>query len=133
MNRILIGLAVAILWVGCANAQTTTSARVVATCGTISYTTGGPQPMTMDTTGTLCTVSGGGGGSNPAAGATGSAVPADASYNGVNVGGNLRGQTGVNPSGSVYAGQNDITSVNGTTVLVNTCTVGVSAQTTSLS
>jgi hypothetical protein len=51
---------------------------------------------------------------NPAAGATGSAVPADASYNGLNIGGTLRGQTGVNPTGSVYAAQMDITSLDGT-------------------
>src|SRR6185437_13000416 len=36
-----------------------------------------------------------GSGSNPAAGATGSAVPADADYQGVNVGGNLTGVTGL--------------------------------------
>lgn len=52
-------------------------------------------------------------GSNAAASATGSGVPADASYNGVNVGGTLRGQTGVNPTGSVYAGQIDLSSMNG--------------------
>lgn len=38
--------------------------------------------------------SGGGGGSNPAAGPTAAAVPLDASYNGLNVAGNLVGQTG---------------------------------------
>ena len=43
-------------------AQTTTSARVVASCGGITYVAGSPQPLTIDTTGTLCTVSGGGGG-----------------------------------------------------------------------
>ncbi len=43
-------------------------------------------------------------GGNAAASATGSAVPADAGYNGLNVGGTLRGQTGTNTSGSVYAG-----------------------------
>lgn len=37
---------------------------------------------------------GGGGGSNPAAGPTGSAVPADADYNGVSVSGTLQGSTG---------------------------------------
>lgn len=36
-----------------------------------------------------------GSGSNPAAGATGAAVPADADYHGVNVGGNLSGVTGL--------------------------------------
>lgn len=51
-----------------------------------------------------------GGGSNAAASATGSAVPANGSYNALNVGGTLRGQTGTNTSGSVYAG--DVNVVN---------------------
>lgn len=50
---------------------------------------------------------------NPAVGATGSAVPAQASYDGINVAGNLRGNTGVNPTGSVFAAQCDLTSLNG--------------------
>ncbi len=49
-------------------------------------------------------------------GATGSAVPAQADYAGLNVAGTLRGATGVNPSGSIYATQVDIASVAGTTV-----------------
>src|SRR6185312_9623512 len=45
-----------------------------------------------------------GSGSNPAAGATGSAVPADADYQGVNVGGTLTGVTGKSlNSGAVIA------------------------------
>ena len=56
---------------------------------------------------------GGGGGSNAAASATGSGVPTDADYGGLNVGGTLRGQTGVNPFGSTYAAQTDLSSVNG--------------------
>ena len=40
-------------------------------------------------------------------------VPGNAVYVGLNVAGNLRGQTGVSPTGSVYAAQNDITSLNG--------------------
>jgi hypothetical protein len=52
-------------------------------------------------------------------GVTGFAIPADASYTGVNVGGNLRGQTGVNPSGTVYAAQTDIASIAGTTADTN--------------
>jgi hypothetical protein len=61
-------------------------------------------------------VAGGGSGSNAAAGVTGSGVPADADYVGLNVGGTLRGQTGVNPTGAVYAGQVDIASVGGSAV-----------------
>jgi hypothetical protein len=83
-------------------------------------------------TGTACpvpvTVVGGSGGTNPAASATGAAVPANASYNGVNVGGNLQGQTGVNPSGSVYAAQTDLTSVGGTTVSTGTGAQGAGTQ-----
>jgi hypothetical protein len=48
-------------------------------------------------------------------------VPADADYGGVNVAGTLRGTTGVNPSGSIYAQQVDLASVAGTT----TVTAGV--------
>lgn len=48
-------------------------------------------------------------------GATGAAVPASADYEGINVGGTLRGVTGVNPSGTVYAQQVDLASVGGTT------------------
>ena len=49
-------------------------------------------------------------------GSTGSAAPASANEAGLVVGANLRGWTGVNPSGSVYAGQIDIASVSGTTI-----------------
>ena len=69
---------------------------------------------------------GGGGGSNPAAGPTGSAVPADADYQGLNVGGTLRGQTGVNPTGTVYAGQTDLTSVGGTSFALGQTTMSAS-------
>ena len=55
------------------------------------------------------------GASEVSAGPTGSGVVSEASYNGINVGGTLRGQTGVNPSGSIYATQVDLASVGGTT------------------
>jgi len=61
-------------------------------------------------------------------GATGSAVPAASIYPGLNVGGTLRGATGVNPSGSVYAQQHDVTSVNGVTVLTGSGATGTGAQ-----
>lgn len=51
----------------------------------------------------------------PFSGTTGAAVPAAAGYQGLNVAGNLVGATGVNPSGTVYAQQMDLTSVGGTT------------------
>ena len=50
-------------------------------------------------------------------GATGSAVPASASYDGLNVAGTLRGITGVNPSGTIYAQQQDIASILGVTAI----------------
>lgn len=52
-------------------------------------------------------------------GATGAAVPASASYEGINVAGTLRGATGVNPSGTVYATQIDLASVGGATFALN--------------
>jgi hypothetical protein len=53
---------------------------------------------------------------NAAASNTGSAVPTQASYDGINVAGNLRGNTGSNPSGSIYAAHCDIASISGTTL-----------------
>ena len=43
----------------------------------------------------------------------GSAVPTTGIYDALNVAGTLRGWTGVNPSGSIYAGQVDVASVGG--------------------
>lgn len=60
---------------------------------------------------------------NPAASSTGSAVPASASYEGINVGGTLRGITGVNPTGSVYSPQIDVASW-GATVMSTTTILG---------
>lgn len=67
-------------------------------------------------------------GSNPAAGATGSAVPADGSYNALNVGGTLRGQTGSNPTGTTYSAHTDITSIAGTTASAGAGAVGTGSQ-----
>lgn len=53
---------------------------------------------------------------NPVVTTTGNLVPNSGWYASINVGGNLRGWTGVNPAGTVYAGQTDIASINGTTV-----------------
>jgi hypothetical protein len=58
---------------------------------------GNTQPLKVDVSGNLLTSGGGGGGSNPAAGPTGTAVPADASYTGINVAGNLVGVSTANP------------------------------------
>lgn len=61
-------------------------------------------------------------------GATGSAVPASASYGGINVAGTLRGATGVNPSGSIYATQVDISSIAGTTTATGNGVVSAGVQ-----
>lgn len=55
---------------------------------------------------------------------TGSAVPANALYNGLNVAGNLRGLTGSNPTGSVFAAQTDLVGVNGVTALAGNGVTG---------
>ena len=55
-------------------------------------------------------------GGNAAASATGAAVPADADYQGLNVAGTLRGQTGVNPTGTQYAADINLASLNGTSL-----------------
>jgi len=65
---------------------------------------------------------------NTAASATGAAVPANADYQGVNVGGTLRGATGVNPSGSIFAQQGDLTSVAGTTTATGNGVVSAGVQ-----
>jgi hypothetical protein len=65
-----------------------------------TYTTAQTAPLSLDTSGNL-RVAVTGGGSNAAASATGSAVPASAGYTGVNVGGTLRGVTGLS-TGSLF-------------------------------
>ena len=65
---------------------------------------------------------------NAAASATGSAVPASGDYGAINVSGTLRGQTGVNPSGSVYAAQMDIASMNGVSVTMGNGVAGTGVQ-----
>lgn len=55
---------------------------------------GDRSPLQLDASGNLKVTFAGGSPSNPAAGPTGSAVPGDASYTGVNVGGILQGVTG---------------------------------------
>lgn len=81
-----------------------------------------------NSSGDATTGAGGGGGGASAVGATGAAVPGNADYQGINVGGTLRGGTGVNPSGSVYAQQIDIASVAGVTA-VNDAAIGAALTT----
>src|SRR5579859_1005991 len=78
--------------------------------------------LSLDGSGNLNVNVAAGSSGNAAAAATGSAVPASADYTGINVAGTLRGQTGVNPSGSIYAGQMDLASVAGTTTDTNSGT-----------
>jgi adhesin/invasin len=87
-----------------------------------SYTTAQTSPLSLDTSGSLRVNVVSGSTGNAAAGNTGSAVPTQADYSGVNVGGTLRGQTGANPSGTIYAGQVDLASVAGTTADTNSGT-----------
>lgn len=61
-------------------------------------------------------------------GATGSAVPAISIYPGINVGGTLRGATGANPSGTIYAQQVDLASVAGTTTATGNGVSGAGTQ-----
>ena len=79
-------------------------------------TTGQTLPFQLDSSGRLIVNVGAGSSGNAAASATGSPVPANADYGGLNVAGTLRGQTGVNPAGSVYAAQTDLSSVGGASI-----------------
>jgi hypothetical protein len=71
----------------------------------VAVTSSNPLPIAI--------ISGATSGSNAAASATAAAVPAYADYVGLNVGGNLKGQTGVMPAGSIIAAQTDLSSVGG--------------------
>lgn len=111
MRHMLSGLSVlALLCCAAAPAPSKaqpSSAVVVSTCGTPpgTYVAGQSYPLTQNTNGNACTsASASGTFTDAATGATGSPVPGSASYTGLNVAGNLRGWSGLNPSGSIYAG-----------------------------
>jgi len=91
-------------------ATATVADQLIAPSSWFAFTVGGATQLTCITatsTASINTVGGtglptgagggggGGSGSNTAASATGAAVPADAGYTGVNIGGNLVGMTGV--------------------------------------
>lgn len=82
-----------------------------------TYTNGQTSPLNLDTNGNLRVNVTSGSTGNAAAGNTGAAVPAQADYTGLNVAGNLRGATAVNPTGTVYAQQMDIASIAGNVTL----------------
>ncbi len=119
-------------------ASATVADQLIAPNSWFAFTVGAATQLTCITASSTTTINmvggsglptgagggGGGSGSNAAASATGSSVPSSASYNGLNVGGTLRGQTAVNPTGSVYAAQSDISSVAGTTVSTGAGAVG---------
>jgi hypothetical protein len=75
----------------------------VATTAAPSYTDTDQVTLSTDLAGSLRVAVVSGSTGNAAASATGSAVPAQADYQGLNVSGTLRGQTGTNTSGVVYA------------------------------
>lgn len=76
-------------WAGSIGGLTKVQIRLSA------YTSGTPSAYIQTSQSGGSSGAGGGGGSNAAAGATGSAVPASASYEGVNIAGNLTGVTGL--------------------------------------
>jgi len=97
-----------------------------------TISSGNASPLQLDASGNLLVNVKAGSSGNAAAGPTGSAIPASADYQGINVGGTLRGATGVNPSGTVYAEQMDVTSVAGTTAVTaaaGVLKVGISGST----
>src|SRR5579884_519892 len=87
--------------------------------GGVSLSDGQRGDLQLDANGYLKVNVVAGSSGNAAASATGSAVPSSADYQGLNVSGTLRGATGVNPSGSVYAQQVDLASAAGTTLDTN--------------
>lgn len=102
MTRIIVLLA-ALLLSTVAQAQTTVRPCITTgtnTCPPVS--SDNPMPISGSITVAFSTI--------------GSAVPSTGLYNGINVAGTLRGWTGVNPSGSIYAAQIDLASVAGATV-----------------
>lgn len=129
IKHLAVGCVATLALFACAevNKASAQQSSIVVACGTQSIPLGSPSGTYMDQTGNLCTnATGGGGGSNPAAGPTGSAPPASASYDGLNVGGTLRGQTGANPNGTIYSAHTDLTSVGGVSMSAGAGAVGTS-------
>lgn len=122
-----------------AGAQVTTFGGTASTFGTAFPATGtaagfkdstgtNMEPGNLDASGNLKVNIAAGSTGNAAAGATGAAVPASADYQGINVGGTLRGQTGVNPTGTVFAAQTDLASIAGTPVATLDFDTGAGSQ-----
>ena len=92
---------------------------VQKTSGAALTTDGKYSPLQVDSSGNLRVT---GSFNSASVGSTGSAVPSSADYIGINVAGTLRGATGVNPTGTVYALQVDLASIAGTTVVTGSGT-----------
>jgi len=129
-------IAAALLFIGLAQPAQAQSWIQFATCGTPPRTlpVGSPATIGVDTTGSLC-ISG-----TIAATLTfptiGAAVPATGIYNGINVGGTLRGVTGLSLGSTfsqtvaiVDASGNQITSFGGATTIANGADVALGATT----
>jgi hypothetical protein len=131
MRNLLLAFAVLATSLWIASGVHAQSAVVVSSCGTppATYSAGFTRAVTQDTAGLTCTsASASGTFTDDATGTTGNPVPGSAAYDGVNFGGNLVGQTGVNPSGSIFAAQVDIASVGGVTLLRGNGVTGTGSQ-----
>lgn len=103
------------------------SQPAVSTAAAPTYTEGASVFLSTDLAGNL-RITGSISATNPSVSTTGAAVPASGTYQGINVAGNLRGWTGVNPSGSIFAGQVDLASIAGTTTATGNGVVGAGVQ-----
>ncbi len=126
MTRILLALAACLALPAVASADpapgTVTGAIVVPTCGQQTYKVGASVAMTQDQTGTLCTVSGGGGGGTVTPG-TLTLTPLDVStvttggtaVNALSAGHRNKGGWIANPVGAQPLCINEIGTASGTT------------------
>ena len=107
-----------------AQAQAPAQGRVVSACGTpgITYTIGGFGPVTIDTTGEICT-SGGGGGGGGTSSAFNAAFPATGTAVGMSQGGNMVPFTGTSNNLNVQCANcsgSGVSTVDGATFTATT-------------
>lgn len=137
MNRLWLGLGLLLGVIGIVGAQQISMPPPAGVFGIAcaynasppTLTTSNPGWVQCDSTGKIIT-SGTASGAN--VGATGAAVPASAGYDGINVAGILRGWTGSNPSGSIFAGQVDVAAIAGTTTATGSGAMNAGTQRTAL-
>lgn len=103
MNVIKAALVAAALLFSAFSAKAQVSAQVVASCGIQSYSNGQLRPVLMDLTGTLCVTGGSGGGGGTSSNFA-AAFPNAGTALGLSDGTNMRALSGINYSGSLYAG-----------------------------